>query len=368
MVPRERADSGAWPRFRLAGAAQRKSEFRPWLAPCHRRVRWPRQRSRRHPQRHSSQRRPARFAPPRASTSCSPRRIGDATPLPSLVAGLRTADQRVPRIGLLDDVCLARFLEFPGDRPCLRNSILRSRSTAFSKAGQPHASERAGSCARATPRRDTQRLRLRSGRRIEEYTNSIREVEGRLARLQANEGAGPNAAIRSQRPANGLPAQLNVHPADVRHHRAGLSDRPHAYRHVAADEQSLRAVYPFLGLRDVHHGLSHNCQGRNSPRSAASGWSNSPICSAGWRPRKKATAPSSTIGASCRPNEQWTVHNTEKVPLLVAGGLGGGFQTGRTLDFERSRNRKFSSLLMTLADRMGLRLDRFGDSTEQLDI
>ena len=39
-----------------------------------------------------------------------------------------------------------------------------------------------------------------------------------------------------------------------------------------------------------------------------------------------------------------------------------------TLDFAQSRNRKFSSLLMTLAERMGLRLDRFGDSTEQLDI
>jgi hypothetical protein len=52
----------------------------------------------------------------------------------------------------------------------------------------------------------------------------------------------------------------------------------------------------------------------------------------------------------------------------VGGGLGGAFPTGRTLNFEQSRNRKFSSLLMTLADRMGLRLDRFGDSTEQLEI
>jgi hypothetical protein len=52
----------------------------------------------------------------------------------------------------------------------------------------------------------------------------------------------------------------------------------------------------------------------------------------------------------------------------MAGGLGGTFRTGRSLDFERSGNRKFSSLLMTISDRMGLRQDRFGDSAEQLDI
>jgi hypothetical protein len=52
----------------------------------------------------------------------------------------------------------------------------------------------------------------------------------------------------------------------------------------------------------------------------------------------------------------------------MAGGLGSAFRTGRSLDFESSQNRKFSSLLMALSDRMGLRLDRFGDSTEQLDL
>ena len=67
-------------------------------------------------------------------------------------------------------------------------------------------------------------------------------------------------------------------------------------------------------------------------------------------------------------NEQWTAHTTERVPLLMAGGLGGKIRTGRSLDFETSRNRKFSSLLMTVSDRMGLKLDRFGNSTEQLEI
>jgi hypothetical protein len=67
-------------------------------------------------------------------------------------------------------------------------------------------------------------------------------------------------------------------------------------------------------------------------------------------------------------NERWTAHTTERVPLLAGGGLGGDFRTGRSLDFEASRNRKFSSLLMMLSERMGLKLDWFGNSTEQLEI
>jgi hypothetical protein len=67
-------------------------------------------------------------------------------------------------------------------------------------------------------------------------------------------------------------------------------------------------------------------------------------------------------------NEQWTAHTTERVPLVIAGGLGGTIRTGRSLDFETSRNRKFASLLMTLSDRMGLKLGRFGNATEQLEI
>jgi hypothetical protein len=67
-------------------------------------------------------------------------------------------------------------------------------------------------------------------------------------------------------------------------------------------------------------------------------------------------------------NEQWTAHTTERVPLLMAGGLGGAIKTGRSLDFETSRNRKFSSLLMSVSDRMGLKFDKFGNATEQLEI
>jgi hypothetical protein len=65
-------------------------------------------------------------------------------------------------------------------------------------------------------------------------------------------------------------------------------------------------------------------------------------------------------------NEQWTAHSAPKIPLLMAGGLGGTLETGRTLDFENSRDRKMSALLLGIMDRMGVRLDQFGDAKEHL--
>src|SRR3954463_3755065 len=47
--------------------------------------------------------------------------------------------------------------------------------------------------------------------RIEEYANSIREVETRLPRLQADQGAGPSAGLRGPGPPSGLPSRLDTH-------------------------------------------------------------------------------------------------------------------------------------------------------------
>ena len=57
------------------------------------------------------------------------------------------------------------------------------------------------------------------------------------------------------------------------------------------------------------------------------------------------------------------------VPMLTAGSLGGTLQTGRVLEFPKSvgdQNRKLCSLYLSLMDRMGVKLDRFGDATTRL--
>ncbi len=58
----------------------------------------------------------------------------------------------------------------------------------------------------------------------------------------------------------------------------------------------------------------------------------------------------------------------QKVPIVTAGGLSGALKTGRVLDYsnEGEDNRKLCSLYLGLMDRMGVRLDHFGDSDSRL--
>jgi len=65
-------------------------------------------------------------------------------------------------------------------------------------------------------------------------------------------------------------------------------------------------------------------------------------------------------------NEQWTAHIAPKVPLIVSGSLAGKLRTGRSLDYEIAKERKMSSLLLSIMDRMGVALPQFGNATEHL--
>ena len=59
-------------------------------------------------------------------------------------------------------------------------------------------------------------------------------------------------------------------------------------------------------------------------------------------------------------------HNNDQLPVVVLGGGGGKLQSGRVLDYLGKPNRKMCSLYLSLMEKAGVRLDRFGDSTEKL--
>ena len=54
--------------------------------------------------------------------------------------------------------------------------------------------------------------------------------------------------------------------------------------------------------------------------------------------------------------------------MVLAGGLGGTLETGRSLDYLNAgdENRKMCSLYLGIMDRMGVKLDRFGDAETRL--
>ena len=62
------------------------------------------------------------------------------------------------------------------------------------------------------------------------------------------------------------------------------------------------------------------------------------------------------------------LHGAEQLPILLTGKGGGTLATGRILDYldKPDAERRACSLHLSLMDRMGVKLERFGDSTTQL--
>ncbi len=62
------------------------------------------------------------------------------------------------------------------------------------------------------------------------------------------------------------------------------------------------------------------------------------------------------------------LHGAEQLPILLTGKGGGSLKAGRILDYleKGDEQRKACSLHLSLMDRMGVRLDRFGDATTRL--
>jgi hypothetical protein len=62
-------------------------------------------------------------------------------------------------------------------------------------------------------------------------------------------------------------------------------------------------------------------------------------------------------------------HSAEQLPILLTGKGGGTIRPGRILDYigRGDENRKACSLYLSLMDRMGVKLDRFGDAQTRID-
>ncbi len=205
--------------------------------------------------------------------------------------------------------------------------------------------------------------------KLDEYATSIRDVEQRLVKLQQRPelpASGAEAA-KLQRPSDGIPNQIDEHSrlmCDIIA-LAFQTDRTRVATLLLTNNLSGQ-VYPFLGLRQDHHNFSHNWQNKEFA-SITRFW----VEQYAYLVRKLESIPEgngTVLDNSCilLANEQWTAHNAPKVPLLVAGGLSGTLDTGRTLDYEMSKERKLSAMYLSLLDRLGAPLPRFGDAKDLL--
>jgi hypothetical protein len=59
-------------------------------------------------------------------------------------------------------------------------------------------------------------------------------------------------------------------------------------------------------------------------------------------------------------------HDASQLPVVMLGRGGGKIQTGRVLDYLGQENRQMCRLYLSMFDKLGMRVDRFGDANQPL--
>jgi hypothetical protein len=128
--------------------------------------------------------------------------------------------------------------------------------------------------------------------------------------------------------------------------------------------------YPFLGVNQGHHGLSHN--NNSDAYEAISRWHVSQFAYLASKLDSMPEGDGTVLDNSCLMFLSslfvGRTHDNTRLPVVLAGGLCGALKTGRSLSYlgEPAENRKMCSLYLSLMDRMGVKLDHFGDADSRL--
>lgn len=206
--------------------------------------------------------------------------------------------------------------------------------------------------------------------KLDEYLSSVRETEQRVRKLQAKSGDDAETTKRAaQRPADGLPNDLREYARAMCDMiaLAFQTDRTRVATLLMSRDLSGQC-YPFLGIRDDHHSYSHSNTGPEYKKIVK--FHVEQYAYLVGRLASMQEGDATVLDNSCLLfiSEHWDAHNSNQVPVVLAGGLGGKLETGRSLDYLNSGNdrRKLCGLYLSLLDRMGVELKEFGDATERL--
>jgi hypothetical protein len=218
-------------------------------------------------------------------------------------------------------------------------------------------------------RRDLSRL---DQQKLDEYLNSVREVEKRI------EQAGNRGELQGWRPTlsePNMPRPQDGHPQDIVEHMRLMCDilvlafQTDTTRvctlKLNNDHGTLR--FPHLGVDYmIHHLLSH---------SDTEDWlkvNQFFVEQLAYIARRldsiqegERTALDNSMIMLCS-SMLTGQHDATKLPVVMLGSAGGKIQGGQNLDYLENPNRQMCRLYLSMMDKMGVHLDTFGDATEPL--
>jgi Protein of unknown function (DUF1552) len=211
-------------------------------------------------------------------------------------------------------------------------------------------------------------LGRRDGVKLSEYLDAIRDVEQRIAK---NESATGGLAL-PQRPA-GIPATFKEY-AELMFDLQALAFQADITR-VASfmmARENVDRPYPEIGLPEAHHSMSHH---GNDPQKMAvfSKLNTYHVATLAYFVTKlqairdgDGTLLDRTVVLYGSGMSDGNTHNNYNVPVVVVGGRDLQLKGGRHLTY--AKGTPLANLSLTLLDKFGVNVERFGDSTGELDL
>jgi hypothetical protein len=210
-------------------------------------------------------------------------------------------------------------------------------------------------------------------RKLDEYLDSLREVETRVQRA-SERGVGVELPPEAKELKLGDRA-----PEDfIEHLRlmmdlqvlAFQTDTTRVATLMYTNDTSGRS-YPQIGVTGAHHDLSHH--GKDPAKLEGLAKINAyhveqlayMIGKMKAIPEGKGTLLDNCMVMYGTPISDGDRHNPSDMPILLVGKGGGTIKAGRPL---RAEGRPLADLYLAMLARVGAQVDRFGDSTKMLDL
>ena len=298
------------------------------------------------------------------------RRIGHQTKLPSLVLGCEKANPSVHK-----NYSMLYSSHISWSSPTTPTPLEVYPALAFDQLFKDSAQRGDKSVLDAVLadakefRRDISRL---DQQKLDEYLNSVREVEQRIAR------AGQRGELQGWRPTlskPNIPRPKDGFPQDIVEHMRLMSDilvlafQTDTTRictlKLNNDHGTLR--FPHLNVDYmIHHLLSHN---------DTEDWlkvNQFFLEQMAYIARKldavqegERTALDNSMIMLCSSMLNGH-HDATQLPVVMLGGGGGRIKGGQNLNYLGKSDRQMCRLYLSMMDKMGVKLDKFGDATEPL--
>lgn len=214
--------------------------------------------------------------------------------------------------------------------------------------------------------------------KVDEFLESVREIEKRVEVMRKGRAGAEdlakarNTALETMdRPVNGLPEDLREHArlmCDIVAIAFQTDKTRVASLIISRDLSSM--YYPFLDVKQGHHAASHDNNSDAYERIARFHVEQYAYLASKLDAMKEGDG--TVLDHSCLMflSNMWIgrKHDNSRLPVVLAGGLGGALETGRALNYlnESEDKRKMCSLYLSLMDRYGVRLEQFGDARERM--